>query len=85
VTWRTIGHQEPPPAVSVNLSARQLLQPKLVETVSQTLRQTGLEPEHLRLEITETSMIQDPALATATLQALGVHLVVTTSAPASRP
>jgi diguanylate cyclase (GGDEF)-like protein len=77
--WRAAGRRQPAPAVSANLSARQLLQPDLVETVAQTLRETGLDPDHLRLEITETSMIQDPDLATATLRALralGVHLVV---------
>jgi EAL domain-containing protein (putative c-di-GMP-specific phosphodiesterase class I) len=44
--------------MSVNLSVRQLYQPNLVEMVSTVLNDTGLSPEYLELEITE-SMLMD--------------------------
>ncbi|MDQ0350419.1 diguanylate cyclase (GGDEF)-like protein [Alkalibacillus filiformis] len=40
--------------VSVNLSARQFLQRHLVSRVSEILEETGLEPQYLELEITES-------------------------------
>ncbi|MBY0124513.1 EAL domain-containing protein [Bacillus sp. S/N-304-OC-R1] len=44
--------------ISVNLSVRQLYQPDLIERVKAILEETGLSPEHLELEITE-SMLMD--------------------------
>ncbi len=72
-------HHRRPLGVSVNLSARQLRQPDLAAQVAQTLAETGLDPGRLRVEITESSMVQDPEVAIATLRALrklGVHLAV---------
>ncbi|WP_247216754.1 EAL domain-containing protein [Synechococcus sp. C9] len=40
--------------ISVNLSGRQLLQPHLLEQVGEILTETGLDPQFLRLEITES-------------------------------
>src|SRR6185312_9298558 len=47
--------------------------------IARTLAETGLAPERLHLEITESSMVDDPDVAIATLQALrdlGIHLAV---------
>lgn len=44
--------------ISVNLSALQLRQDGLVQTIAQILSQTQLEPNCLELEITETSLMQ---------------------------
>ncbi len=66
-------------AVSVNLSARQVGHPDLVATVVQALETTGLAPNLLRLEITETALMEEGSVATATLLALdrlGVQLSV---------
>jgi diguanylate cyclase (GGDEF)-like protein/PAS domain S-box-containing protein len=41
-------------SISVNLSGRQLLQPHLMEQVAEILGDTGLDPQFLRLEITES-------------------------------
>jgi diguanylate cyclase (GGDEF)-like protein len=72
------GH--PPIAMNVNLSDRQLRAGQgLVDQVSQTLARTGLPPELLVLEITETVLVreQDPAFATlAALRELGVGLAI---------
>jgi EAL domain-containing protein (putative c-di-GMP-specific phosphodiesterase class I) len=63
----------------VNLSARQLAQPDLPRLVADTLRDTGVDPGDLHLELTESSLMEDPdaALAAMTeLRALGVRLVL---------
>ena len=48
-------------SVSVNLSARQFDQDHLLQEVEEALRQSGLPPERLELEITETVMLKNPA------------------------
>jgi len=45
------------PSLSVNLSARQLQEPDLVEWCVNTVRRHGLRPEQLELEVTETAFI----------------------------
>lgn len=57
------------PAVSVNLSARQLREPDIVASVARTLADTGLPPHRLVLEITEHVMMAGGA-TTAVLHAL---------------
>lgn len=56
--------------VSVNLSARQFADPKLYAIVRHALRESGLAPHRLELEITETSLIQNIQHATKLLTAL---------------
>jgi diguanylate cyclase (GGDEF)-like protein len=56
--------------VSVNLSARQFTEKTLVEDVARALRSSGLEPEALELEVTETVVMQNPAQAAQTLDEL---------------
>ncbi len=46
--------------VAVNLSARQFAQPDLVRQLARILEETGLDPQLLKLEITETMMMQNP-------------------------
>ncbi len=46
-------------SMSVNLSGRQFSQPDLVEQIQQVLEVTGLDPKNLKLEITETMVIDD--------------------------
>jgi len=65
--------------VSVNLSTKQLREPSMLETVTSILGQTGLRPEHLRIEISERAVTWD--LATAldqlhTLRNLGIRLAL---------
>jgi len=65
--------------LSVNLSGKQFAQFDLVEQIEQILRETHLQPQHLRLEITESVVMKD-AEAAATmlneLRAVGVHLSI---------
>ncbi|MBB5019424.1 diguanylate cyclase (GGDEF)-like protein/PAS domain S-box-containing protein [Chitinivorax tropicus] len=63
VTWqRTFpGHQLIP--VSVNLSGKQFSQPDLVEEIEGVIGETGLSASHLKLEITETMLMENPESA----------------------
>jgi EAL domain-containing protein (putative c-di-GMP-specific phosphodiesterase class I) len=65
--------------VTVNLSARQLADPRIVEEVTEALAEAGLDPRRLVLEITETVLMQDREAAAATLwqlKALGVRIAI---------
>jgi EAL domain-containing protein (putative c-di-GMP-specific phosphodiesterase class I) len=63
----------------VNLSARQIAQPDLVQIVVDALDQGGLDAPSLCLEITETALMDDPDAALrvlSDLRALGVTLAI---------
>jgi diguanylate cyclase (GGDEF)-like protein/PAS domain S-box-containing protein len=65
--------------VSVNLSSRQFAQPDLVEQVSLILQETNLHPRYLKLEITESVVMQNAEVATTMLQQLkklGIQLAI---------
>ena len=65
--------------ISVNLSARQVAHRDLPSIVAEILARTNLDPVHLRLEITESVLVEESATAKATLEALteiGVRLVL---------
>lgn len=66
--WQRAGL--PALSVSVNLSLRQFQQPNLVETVNQILIETGLKPEHLELELTESLIMNDAEKTIETLHCL---------------
>ncbi len=66
-------------SVQVNLSARQIDDPSIVETIEAILARTGLPPEYLTLEITENALMRDAAAALVVLQTLkelGVLLAI---------
>jgi diguanylate cyclase (GGDEF)-like protein/PAS domain S-box-containing protein len=75
-------HQRPdsrPFDVAVNLSARQVAHRDLPAVVAEIIARTGLDPVHLRLEITESVLVEESATAIASLEALneiGVRLVL---------
>ena len=63
----------------VNVSAREVQQPGFVEGVRDALRETGLEPTNLVLEITETALLRATPATIATLaelRGLGVRTVI---------
>ena len=75
--WRRDG--APDVRVGVNVSARQLNDPNFERMVSDTLRETGLEPDGLVLEVTESSVMQNAELAIAKLDRItgtGVRLTL---------
>jgi diguanylate cyclase (GGDEF)-like protein/PAS domain S-box-containing protein len=73
--WQTAGL--PTLRMAVNLSPRQFQQPDLAERVAQVLAETGLEPQYLELEITESMTMvhaERTMLLLRTLKHMGVHL-----------
>ena len=67
--WK-IGPEETPIRLSVNLSTRQLRDPKLIREVTAILEETEFEAERLILEITEGAMVDNDAVAMEHLDAL---------------
>jgi len=59
-----------PFTVSVNISARQLAQPDFVDEVLTIIREAGVSPTQIVLEMTETSMLQDSAATRSKLHEL---------------
>ncbi len=75
--WIDAGHERA--RVSVNVSAVQFAQPRLLEVVSEALRASRLPPGSLILEITESSLMTDVESAAGMLRALknmGVKVAV---------
>lgn len=65
--------------ISVNLSAKQFADPRFVPELQAALRETGVEPPHLKLEITETVAAADPKLTVKVLshlKQLGVAVIL---------
>ncbi|HEY7746990.1 MAG TPA: EAL domain-containing protein [Desulfuromonadales bacterium] len=76
-TWQRLGLDAVP--VAVNLSARQFRKSDLAETVHRILRESGIAPRMLELELTESMIMRDPQAAAAAMQqlkALGVRLAL---------
>ena len=74
--WQRSGNDM---TVAVNMSARELADPSLVERVMSALRRNHLTPRHLCLEITESILVEGDGAAGATAQALrdlGVSLAI---------
>ena len=66
-------------SVSINISARQFLEPDLVDTVEQAMHAAVISGESVRLELTETVTMRDPHQAAAILsqfQQLGIRLSI---------
>jgi diguanylate cyclase (GGDEF)-like protein len=77
--WQDSYQIDPSPIAGVNLSLRQFQHPGLVEDVARILRETGLKPGNLALEITESVAMHDEDSTIATLEelkSLGVWLVI---------
>lgn len=77
--WQHQFAINPPLMMSVNLSGKQLAQPDVVERVQQILQKTGLNPAALKLEITESSIMENAEATTERLQqlkALGIQLSI---------
>lgn len=63
--WQVEFPQRNPLRISVNLSTEQFLQPDLIPQIDRILDSNGLDGACLSLEIRETSLMADPAAATA--------------------
>jgi EAL domain-containing protein (putative c-di-GMP-specific phosphodiesterase class I) len=69
-SWRSDLPQAAGLSISVNVSARQLQDATLIEDVESALRETGLDPGSLILELTESAVVENFEGASATLQKL---------------
>ncbi|MBA2352102.1 MAG: EAL domain-containing protein [Burkholderiales bacterium] len=65
--WRRAGL---PVTISVNISARDLMSPNLLKTLAALLHDHDILPRWIKLEITESSIMHDPARAMETLERL---------------
>lgn len=76
---RWISSGLPPLSMTVNLSGASFSEPNLVDVVARTLRQAGLAPEILELDITENVIMKNASATVDMLQALnrmGIRLAV---------
>lgn len=77
--WQQQFPDHPSLTMSVNLSALQLLEPNLVEAIQQVLHETSIAPERLKLEITESALVENQEIAIVVLsklRALGIQFYV---------
>jgi EAL domain-containing protein (putative c-di-GMP-specific phosphodiesterase class I) len=77
--WQQRHPQHPPRWLAVNVSARQLQHPNFAREVTHAIRKTGLAPNSLILEITESAMVQDTPTAIRVLETLradGVRVAI---------
>jgi diguanylate cyclase (GGDEF)-like protein/PAS domain S-box-containing protein len=75
VRWRE--GDDAPAWISVNLSARQIAEPGIGDTIADALAISGLPADALWLELTETALLRaghSATVAVAAIEALGVHL-----------
>ncbi|WP_321530353.1 EAL domain-containing protein [uncultured Desulfuromonas sp.] len=69
----------PPIRVAVNVSGHQLQSSDFITVLTDLLNETGLDPQWLEIEITESVLMQSPTAAIATLnklRKLGIHLAI---------
>jgi len=72
--WQEAGM--PPIIMSINFSVRQLYQPNLIEMIETILKETGMSPEYLDIEITESMLIdsEQGMKALQKLKKIGVQI-----------
>lgn len=76
-SWLDAGHS--PGILAVNLTVQELRRPGIAARIEAILQQTGLPPDRLELEITETGLMQQGEQAEGilnALKALGVRLAI---------
>lgn len=66
--WKSAISLETDLSISVNISAKHFAEPDLVDYVNQVLAETQISPQYLKLEITESAIIDNPEAAAITLQ-----------------
>ena len=77
--WHERFVHSQPISMSANVSVRQLEEPTLVDDIASALRESGLDPRYLTIEITESVLMSDPLLMVeriAAVKALGVNLAI---------
>ena len=77
--WEDTHLPEQPTHVTVNVSARQFADARLVNDVQGALQETGVDPSRLQLEITESIAASDPRLTVTVLSHLklmGIEVIL---------
>ena len=77
--WHRMRPSATPPYISVNVSARQFRTPGFVDQVRRELAESGLPPECLMLELTESLLLRDDEQVWADLGVLrdmGIHVAI---------
>lgn len=77
--WQWIAPTTQPLTVAVNLSSKQFKQSDIIEQIKKTLRETNCDPRSLKLEITESAVMENAEAATqmlTQLRDLGVQLSI---------
>ncbi len=69
--WQSRFKTPLPIVVSINLSAKQVSQPDLVKSVSEVVKRYGIKAEQIKLEITESAVMDDIETAIGKLKELG--------------
>ncbi len=78
-SWQSQFDCDPPLTMSVNISPKQFAQPELARDIGEMLKETGVSPDAINLEIMETIAMGDADRALAVLselKALGVRLSI---------
>jgi len=68
--WEAANFSAEPMHITVNVSARQLADARLVNDIQDALQQTGIDPARLQLEMTESVAAVDPKLTVTVLSHL---------------
>ncbi|HYY43056.1 MAG TPA: bifunctional diguanylate cyclase/phosphodiesterase, partial [Pyrinomonadaceae bacterium] len=77
--WQKIFPADPPLVISVNLSSKQFIQQDLIKQVAGIIEETNIDPKGLKLEITESMVMDNVEQATEMLRqlrALGLKLSI---------
>lgn len=79
VVWNHSRPDSEALTVSVNLSSKQFMRPDLVDSIAEVLADTGMNPAHLKLEITESALMENPVTTAGLLvqlKAMGLDLMI---------
>ncbi len=77
--WQEQLQDELKLTMNINLSSKHFLSPTLLDDIKEILKQTGIPPDQLKLEITETALMEDAdetIRLVHRLKDLGLHLVI---------
>lgn len=77
--WQESFPTTPPLTISVNLSSKQFLQPNLIQQIAQILWETGLDAYSLRLEVTESAIMENAETAATMLlqlRSMGIQIYI---------
>ena len=77
--WCKTVAADPPLTISVNVAPRQLIDPRFMDDLADALSETGLAASHLKVEVTESSIMGNPEAALdilRQLKAMGVGLEI---------